>query len=183
MRHAGRLRQGLLGSSPENAAHLAPFGLRFGKPKLIGTLASDDDEIDPVRKQIGPVPKALAAYAFDAISGDGVPEPSGDDDSEASAAFRRLGAKILKILRLSLRLRIARDLTPGRRWRLGAREQRRLHRHQEQVMARRHAAGRALHAHEIGTPAKAPFTSEPELRHAAQARVSAFSPPRANAHT
>jgi hypothetical protein len=73
-------RQGFGGALLKEAPHGKPLGSNALEVELGGAGPRDDDEIDPVRHQIGGGAKALAAEALHAVSLHGAPDLAPDDE-------------------------------------------------------------------------------------------------------
>jgi hypothetical protein len=59
--------QRFFGATAKQMAHAAPFGPHPFEAHRFSPVPSDDDEIDPRRKQTRPRPKALSAETFDPV--------------------------------------------------------------------------------------------------------------------
>jgi hypothetical protein len=80
---AVRPRQRFRGSFLKQSLHGAPLVAHVGQAQLGSTFPSDDDEIDPVGQEPGPLPEALPAEALDAVAADGRADALGDHEAQA----------------------------------------------------------------------------------------------------
>ena len=65
-----------------------PIPHNVGEAEIVRAIASNHDEIDAVRHEIGPQPEALTAEALDAVALDGAADFFRDDDAEARRSAR-----------------------------------------------------------------------------------------------
>jgi hypothetical protein len=85
----GGTRQHFRSKRSQTALDPEPLGLHLAEVELIGTLPSNDDEIDALRYERTARPEALTAEPFDAISGDCYPNLARHDEPETGGARGR----------------------------------------------------------------------------------------------
>lgn len=83
-----RLRQGVGRTFLQRATGAFPFLTNVGEAEIVRAIASNHDEIDAVRHQIGPLSEALTAETLDAVALDGAADFFRDDDAEPRRSAR-----------------------------------------------------------------------------------------------
>ncbi len=78
---SGRARQCLGGASAQSPLDTEPFLANQRGAELVGARTSNDDEVDPRRKQIGPCSEAFSADALDSIAPDGGADFAADHEA------------------------------------------------------------------------------------------------------
>lgn len=89
MMRASRLRQRFRGAFLKQGCDRSPLGTHLIQLELVRPVASNDDEIHPGRKQLGPGPEALAAEPLHAVAPHCRAELAGDDDAQPRGARGR----------------------------------------------------------------------------------------------
>jgi len=70
MIRCGLARKRFSGTPVEGRANREPFFSHLGRAELVRSYAGNDDEVHPVRKEIGPCPETLPAHPLDAVPPD-----------------------------------------------------------------------------------------------------------------
>ena len=82
MRLRAFVRQDFRAAFEEARTRALPFTPDVREAELVGAVPRDDDEVDSVRDEIRPEPKAFATDALDAVPRDRVAHALRDDDAE-----------------------------------------------------------------------------------------------------